>query len=140
MKSGIIIDTSPLVAFIDKSDNYHHWTVETWKKLRSPLLTCEAVIAESCFLLKNVPGGESSILSLLEAEAIAIPFNLSKEAKTIRQLMKQYESVPMSLADACLVRLSELTRASIFTLDSDFRIYRQFKNKVIPVIMPEDNY
>ena len=90
--------------------------------------------------MKNVRGGESSILSLLEAEAIAIPFNLSKEAKSIRQLMKQYESVPMSLADACLVRLSELTRASIFTLDSDFRIYRQFKNQVIPVIMPEDNY
>jgi predicted nucleic acid-binding protein len=141
MKSEIIIDTSPLVAFIDKSDNYHHWTVETWKKIRSPLLTCEAVIAESCFLLQDVHGGESSILSLLEAEVITIPFNLSKEVKTIRQLMKQYESVPMSVADACLVRMSELTRgSSVFTLDSDFRIYRQFKNKVIPVIMHEDNY
>lgn len=141
MKSAIIIDTSPLVAFIDKSDNYHNWTVETWKKLLSPLLTCEAVIAEACFLLQNVHGGESSILSLLEAEVITIPFNLSKEVKTIRQLMKQYESVPMSVADACLVRMSELTRgSSVFTLDSDFRIYRQFKNQVIPVIMPEDNY
>jgi predicted nucleic acid-binding protein len=138
MKSKIIIDTSPLVAFIDKSDNFHFWTVETWKKLSPPLLTCEAVIAESCFLLQNVHGGESAILSLLKAEVIQIPFNLSEEVTEIKQLMKQYQSVPMSLADACLVRMSELIReSSVFTLDSDFRIYRQYKNQVIPVIIPE---
>jgi predicted nucleic acid-binding protein len=138
MKSKIIIDTSPLVAFIDKSDNFHLWAVETWKKLSPPLLTCEAVIAESCFLLQNVHGGESAILSLLKAEVIQIPFNLSEEVTEIKQLMKQYQSVPMSLADACLVRMSELIReSSVFTLDSDFRIYRQYKNQVIPVIMPE---
>jgi len=68
-----------LVAFIDKSDNFHLWTVETWKNLCPPLLTCEAVIAESCFLLQNVHGGESAILSLLEAEVIKIPFNLSED-------------------------------------------------------------
>ena len=138
MKSEIIIDTSPLVAFIDKSDNLHEWTVEKWKNSRPPLFTCEAVIAESCFLLQNVHGGESAILSLLEAEVIKIPFNLSEEVTVIKQLMKQYHSVPMSLADACLVRMSELIRgSSVFTLDSDFRVYRQYKNKVIPVIMPE---
>jgi uncharacterized protein len=138
MKSEIIIDTSCLIAFIDKSDNFHHWTVETWKKLRPPLFTCEAVMAEACFLLQNVHGGESAILSLLEAEVIKIPFNLGEEVTEIKQLMKQYKSVPMSLADACLVRMSELIRgSSVLTLDSDFRIYRQDKNKVIPVIMPE---
>jgi len=138
MKSEIIIDTSPLVAFIDKSDNSHLWAVETWKKLRPPLFTCEAVIAESCFLLQNVHEGESSILSLLEAEVIKIPFNLSEEVTAINQLMKQYKSIPMSLADACLVRMSKLIKgSSVFTLDSDFRIYRQYKNQVIPVIMPE---
>lgn len=83
-------------------------------------------------------GGESSILSLLEAEVIKIPFNLSAELTEIKQLMKQYQSVPMSLADACLVRMSELIReSSVFTLDSDFIIYRQYKNQIIPVIMPE---
>ena len=91
MKSEIIIDTSPLVAFIDKSDNFHEWTVEKWKNLRPPLFTCEAVIAESCFLLQNVHGGESAILSLLEAEVIKIPFNLSEEVTVIKQLMKQYQ-------------------------------------------------
>jgi uncharacterized protein len=138
MKSRIIIDTSPLVAFIDKSDNFHQWTIATWKKLIPPLFTCEAVIAESCFLLQNVHGGEDAVLSLLEAEVIKIPFNLSEEVTEIKQLMKQYKSVPISLADACLVRMSELIRgSSVFTLDSDFRIYRQYKNQTIPVIMPE---
>lgn len=138
MKSKIIIDTSPLVAFIDKSDNFHQWAVKTWKKLHPPLFTCEAVIAESCFLLQNVYGGESSILSLLEVQVIKIPFNLSEEVIAINKLMKQYKSVPMSLADACLVRMSELiTDSSIFTFDSDFRIYRQYQNQVIPIIMPE---
>ena len=139
MKSNIILDTSPLVAFIDKSDNFHEWTVETWKTLQPPLLTCEGVIAESCFLLQNVHGGENSVLSLLEVEVLKIPFNLSDEVTEIKRLMKQYESVPMSLADACLVRISELIRGSnVFTLDSDFRIYRQHKNQMIAVIMPND--
>ena len=91
MKSEIIIDTSPLVAFIDKSDDFHEWTVAKWKNSRPPLFTCEAVIAESGFLLQNVHGGESAILSLLEAEVIKIPFNLSEEVTVIKQLMKQYQ-------------------------------------------------
>lgn len=72
MKSKIILDTSPLVAFIDKSDHFHQWTTEIWNTLIPPLLTCETVIAESCFLLKNTYGGESAVLSLLEAKVIKI--------------------------------------------------------------------
>jgi predicted nucleic acid-binding protein len=102
------------------------------------LFTCEAVVAESCFLLQNVYGGENAILSLLELEVVKIPFHLNEDVTAIKLLMKQYQAVPMSLADACLVRMSELIRgSSVFTLDSDFRIYRQYKNQVIPVIMPE---
>jgi predicted nucleic acid-binding protein len=138
MKSAIIVDTSTLVAFVDKSDDFHQWTVEQWKKLRPPLFTCEAVVAESCFLLQNVYGGENAILSLLELEVVKIPFHLNEDVTAIKSLMKQYQAVPMSLADACLVRMSELIRgSSVFTLDSDFRIYRQYKNQIIPVVMPE---
>jgi predicted nucleic acid-binding protein len=138
MKSAIIVDTSTLVAFVDKSDDFHQWTVEQWKKLRPPLFTCEAVVAESCFLLQNVYGGENAILSLLELEVVTIPFHLNEDVTAIKPLMKQYQAVPMSLADACLVRMSELIRgSSVFTLDSDFRIYRQYKNQIIPVVMPE---
>jgi len=138
MKSAIIIDTSTLVAFVDKSDDFHQWTVEQWKRLHPPLFTCEAVVAESCFLLQNVYGGENAILSLLELEIVKIPFHLNEDVTAIKLLMKQYQAVPMSLADACLVRMSELIRgSSVFTLDSDFRIYRQYTNQIIPVVMPE---
>ena len=81
---------------------------------------------------------QNAILSLLELEVVTIPFHLNEDVTAIKPLMKQYQAVPMSLADACLVRMSELIRgSSVFTLDSDFRIYRQYKNQIIPVVMPE---
>lgn len=138
MKPSIIIDTGVIVALVNRSEQTHEWVKNTLKSLSLPFFTCESVITESCFLLKNVHGGEDAVLNLISSNKLQIPFNLSEEVIAINQLMKQYKSVPMSLADACLVRMSELIRgSSVFTLDGDFRIYRQYKNQVIPVIMPE---
>ncbi len=136
MKSKIILDTSPLVAFIDKSDRFHSWAVETWKTLSIPLLTCESVISEACFLLQKSYGGKNAVMSLLDSGTISIAFDLGQEIATIRGLMKRYENVPVSLADACLVRMSELiVGSSILTLDSDFRIYRKNQNEIIDLII-----
>jgi predicted nucleic acid-binding protein len=138
MQRNIIIDTGVFVALVNRREQTHEWVKNTLKTLSLPFLTCESVITESCFLLKNVRDGEDAVLNLIDSNKLQIPFNLSEEVPEIKQLMKQYKSVPISLADACLVRMSELTRgSSVFTLDSDFRIYRQYKNQVIPVIMPE---
>ncbi|AFZ14189.1 PilT domain-containing protein [Crinalium epipsammum PCC 9333] len=138
MKSKVILDTSPLVAFIDQGDNFHGWAIETWKSLAIPLFTCEAVIAESCFLLRRTYGGQDAVMSMLEAGVIKIPFHLDDEIGTIRELMRRYQNVPMALADACLVRMSELIEGSeVLTLDSDFRIYRKNKNEVIDLIMSD---
>ncbi len=138
MKNNIIIDTGVIVALVNRSEKNHDWVINTLKGLSLPFLTCESVITESCFLLRKISGGEEVVLNLIDSNKLQIPFNLSKEVTEIKQLMKQYQSVPMSLADACLVRMSELIRgSSVFTLDSDFRIYRQYKNQIIPVIMPE---
>jgi predicted nucleic acid-binding protein len=77
---------------------------------------------------------------LLEQKYITIPFTLNQEVSAITTLMQRYASVPMSLADACLVRMSEFNENSpILTLDSDFKIYRQHRNQIIPTIIPEDN-
>ncbi|MEA5551727.1 PIN domain-containing protein [Anabaena cylindrica UHCC 0172] len=136
MKSKIILDTSPLVAFIDKSDHFHNWAVETWKTLPVPLLTCESVISETCFLLQRTYGGKNAVMSLLDAGIISIAFHLKQEIPIIRGLMKRYENVPMSLADACLVRMSELILgSSVLTIDSDFRIYRKNQNEIIDLII-----
>jgi uncharacterized protein len=101
------------------------------------LLTCEAVITEACFLLRNIYGGEETVMSLLETEILYIPFRLGDEVANIRQSLNRYRSVPMSLADACLVRMAELySDYSVLTLDSDFAIYRKNRDGIIPTITP----
>lgn len=134
----VIIDTGPLAAFLNKSDNYHNWALTQFSGLNPPFLTCEAVISEVCFLLRNTSNGPQNILKLLERELIQISFQLESEISSITTLMKKYSNIPMSLADACLVRMSEqMSNSAVCTLDSNFRIYRKDKRNIIPVIMPE---
>ncbi|MBD1809046.1 PIN domain-containing protein [Microcoleus sp. FACHB-SPT15] len=139
MKQNIILDTSPLVAFIDKSDRFHNWAVENWKTIAIPLFTCEAVISEACFLLQRTYGGQNAVMSLLNTGTIQIPFRLRDEIGRIRELMNRYQNVPMSLADGCLVRMSELIKGScVLTLDSDFRVYRKNRNEMIDLIIADE--
>jgi uncharacterized protein len=139
MRQRIIVDTGPLVAFINRREQLHKWVIAELATINQPLLTCEAVITEACFLLRNVYGGEEALISLLETRKIQIPFHLDEETAAVRELLVRYQSVPMSLADACLIRMAELSAESaVFTLDSDFRIYRKNKNQLLAVIMPDD--
>ena len=106
--------------------------------IQHPLLTCEPVLTEVCFLLKRVHLGREKALQLVQKGYIKISFSLSEELESVEKLMQSYDSVPMSLADACLVRMSEIyTDTSIITLDSDFRIYRKHRNQIISLIMPD---
>ena len=133
---NIILDTSVLVALINRSDSNHIWAVQEWMQLKSPALTCEAVISETCFLLKRKYLIEA-VFEMIEIGAIAIAFNLQKESSNVRSLMSRYESVPMSFADACLVRMSEqILNSAVMTLDSDFQIYRKYRNQEISLIKP----
>ena len=137
MKQPVLLDTGPLVAFLKAQDQFHPWAVAELDRIVQPILTCEAVITEACFLLKNTPSGESTVLALIADGLIQIPFKLEAEAIAIQSLIARYHSVPMSLADACLVRMSELyPESQVLTLDSDFYIYRKHKNQAIPVISP----
>jgi len=137
MISGAIVDTGALVALINRKDTHHLWAREVWKQLCPPLLVCEPVITEACFLLQNLQNGESSILRLLETNVIQNAIDLNTEVSAIDRLMQRYQSVPMSLADACLVRMLELyPNSSILTLDQDFYIYRKQGNQSIDVMMP----
>jgi len=105
--------------------------------LRPPLLTCEPVLTEAAFLLKRDGQDADALFELLERGVIRIAMAVQDELADVRALMHRYRNRPMSLADACLVRLSEIHPAGeVFTLDSDFRIYRRHGNKVIPVLMP----
>jgi predicted nucleic acid-binding protein len=96
------------------------------------------VLTEASFLLKREGCAADPLFALLERGVIRIALDVQEEQADLRALMRRYRNRPMSLADACLVRLSELeTTGEVFTLDSDFRIYRRHGNKVIPVSMPD---
>ena len=136
-RSPVIVDTGFLVALVDRRDRYHSWAKQQLSDVSTPLLTCEAVITETCFLLQRVSGGEAAIFGFLNRSLIQIDFQLSQHSNGIDQLMQQYQNVPMSVADACLVKMSELIADSVvFTLDSDFLIYRRNRNELIPIVMP----
>ena len=110
---------------LDRSERNHSACVETVTALTAPLVTCEAVLAEACYLLRGMRGASDSVLANVERGVFQIPFRLDSAVGAIRVLMKRYASVPMDLADACLVHLAEtLETGAILTLDSDFRVYR----------------
>jgi predicted nucleic acid-binding protein len=133
-----LIDTGPLVSFLAAGLRHHAWTCDQWKLFRPPLLTCEPVLTEAAFLLKREGREADPLFALLERGVIRIAFDIQEEQADLRALMDRYRNRPMSLADACLVRLSELhATGEVFTLDSDFRIYRRHGNRVIPVLIPD---
>lgn len=137
MERDVVIDTGPLVAVLARRDDWHEWAVARWREIEPPLRTCEAVLGEAAFLLRQVTGGLDALLALVDEGVVRIDFDLDDEATAVRALARRYADQPMSLADACLVRMSEIrTHAKILTLDSDFRRYRRLGRKVIPLIAP----
>jgi predicted nucleic acid-binding protein len=140
MKNFIILDTGPLVAYINQKDKYHTWAKKRFQEIAPPVLTCQAVISEACFLMRHIDWGREIILEMIERNVIQTEFNLNIEAKTLKQLISKYKDVPMSLADACLVRMSELyENAKILTIDNDFTIYKRNKNAPLFCITPFDH-
>jgi predicted nucleic acid-binding protein len=136
-RAPTIIDTGPLVAILNRREEHHEWVKGRLRDVPPPLLTCEAVMTEAAFLLRRVAGGSSALMSLLARQAVRIAFRLDDEHEQVARLMTKYADVPMSLADACLVRMSEaLPRARVMTFDSDFRVYRRASRQVVPVTMP----
>jgi predicted nucleic acid-binding protein len=132
-----LIDTGPLVAFLRHAEKDHEWAAAKFKELPAPFLTCEPVLAEAFFLVSRHPGGVRSLFGFLDSGVIEVEFSVLREREALRKLIHKYEDLPMSLADACLVRLAELNPgASVFTLDTHFRVYRKNGRQQIPVIMP----
>lgn len=133
-----LVDTGPLVALLNARDGHHAWAKEVFGKIAAPLLTCESVISEACFLVRKLDRGRDTVLSLVEDGIVQVSFDLGAEVTAVRALMQRYANVPMSLADASLVRMSELSpRSTVITLDQDFAIYRRNKRQNIPRLSPE---
>jgi predicted nucleic acid-binding protein len=134
---AVIVDTGPLVALFDRRDQWHPWVIETVGTIPAPMFTCEAVLTEACYLLRHAFGSADALLEALDRRAISLRFTLEDELPNVRHLLKRYSNVPMSLADACLVRMSEIiANGEIFTLDRDFGTYRKNGRQAIAVIAP----
>lgn len=133
----MLLDAGPHVAYFSKADRWHEWTVEQMRRLTPPLWTCEPVLTEASFLIARNGGTSADVVRKVHEGTISVAMDIETEAVALESLMRRYADVPMSLADACLVRLSELHRDSrLFTLDRDFARYRRHGRHVIPLLAP----
>ena len=131
-----IADTGFLVAFANRSDAHHDWAAGLAERVVEPLLTCEAVLAETAFHLQSVP----LVLGLVREGLVALAFNCSDHLTQLAALADRYADRRPDLADLCLIRMSELyPRHSVITVDrEDFRVYRRNKRETIPLICPPE--
>ena len=137
MTERVILDTGPLVALLDAGDTAHAWTVRQFREITGPLLTCEPVLAEALYLVRSLRPAQEKILEWVERGVLLCPFRLSEEVARVSALWKKYSDVPISLADACLVCMSEQhDDHRLCTLDSDFTVYRKHGREPIPLIIP----
>ena len=131
MSSPVLLDTGPLVAFIDGSDDYHKRAIRLFDSVQPPFLTCEAVLGEAIFLLERKKQGMGhAFLSMGEDKIYEIGIELQKNLGSVKNLLIKYKNLPISLADACLIRCAEIYHTDqIATFDSDFEIYRWGRNR-----------
>ena len=121
-----IADTGPLVAVIDRAERNHRWAVEQIEGLEAPLLVCEPVLTEAMYLLARYPQAQDMLFELLENGALRLAFKIEENIGALRKLMHKFRDMPMSLADACVVRMAEnYEHHTVLTLDADFTVYRK---------------
>lgn len=133
----VLLDSGFLVALLNKNDSWHPACARFHDTLDRRLVTCEAVIAESCFLLKHAPGAADAILRNVAEGIIEIPFKLSASAAKVGNLLEKYRDLPASLADVSLVQMAdELNTGDILTLDRHFVSYRWRRNRAFNLLIP----
>ena len=131
-----ICDTGPIVAYLNRNDPYHAWALAVMKQVQPPALTCEPVLTEAAYFLREDRVDIDPLFKLLERKALSLDFDLSMHWTRVRALMKRWTQ--MDLADASIVVMSELhAKSQVLTVDrKDFSIYRRNDRQVINFIAP----
>ena len=133
----VLLDTGVIVALLDRNERKHKACVSIVKGLTQPLVTCEAVIAESCYLMRKVPGAADAILENVEKQVFQISFSALASAGRLRRVLRKYEDHGIDMADACLICLAEeLDTGEILTLDSDFQVFRWKRSRAFELLIP----
>ena len=132
-----IADTGFLVAFVSRNDRYHDWAASVAAQLDEPLLTCEAVLAETAFHLRSC----ATVFELLNEGLITLAFDCREHQLQLHTLAKRYSDRQPDLADLCLIRMSEMfPEHPVITVDrDDFRVYRRNRRESIPVVYPPES-
>jgi len=135
MARNVLVDAGFLVALLSRRDSHHQWAAIQAPGHALPWRTCEAVLSEAFHLLGA--RGALGLSTLLRRRALIAAFDLDNDVESVLKLLHKYSDVPMSLADASLVRMTEtLPDPVILTTDSDFRIYRRHSRQMVPCMMP----
>jgi predicted nucleic acid-binding protein len=129
-----ILDAGPLIAALNRQDEHHRWACEILERLGPPFYSCPEAMAEAAAMT----GRPAAIVEMIQSEEIILAFDLSEQAASVLSLLKKYAGRDMDLADACIVRMTELMRdCRVVTLDRlDFAVYRRNGRDLIPVIAP----
>ena len=131
MAGNLLVDAGFLVALLSRRDSHHPWAVTQATEYVPPWRTCEAVLSEAFHLLGK--RGTYGLSALLQRRDVLTRFDFNDDMDSVLKLLQKYADVPMSLADACLVRMTEtLSDPLVLTTDSDFRVYRRHSRQVIP--------
>jgi uncharacterized protein len=134
--SPVLLDASVIVALFDRSERHHRECASAVEGVEGVLVTCEAVISESCYLLRRLSGAGEAVLENVERGVFQIPFQLSQSAAPVRSILRKYRDVPADFADACLIHLADqLNTGDILTLDGDFKAYRWRRNRPFHLVL-----
>jgi predicted nucleic acid-binding protein len=129
-----IVDTGPLVAYLDRAEQHHRWAAARVQELEAPLLVCEPVLVEAMYLLAGYSRAQDGLFEFLRNGVLSVGLRIDEHLGAIHKLLQKYRDVPMSLADACVVRMAEIHQQhAVLTLDSDFSVYR--KNGRVPLTL-----
>ena len=135
MAASVLIDSGFVVALLGRGEPHHDWAVDQARRFPPPWRTSEAVLSESFFLLGKLGG--PVLTTALRRRAVIVDFSLADEVEAVLDLMRKFAQVPMSLADAGLVRMTEkISGAVVLTTDSDFLVYRRHGRQVVPCVLP----
>ncbi len=135
MAASVLVDAGFVVALLSRRDAHHGWAVAEGGRRTPPWSTCEAALSEAFHLLGT--RGAPALRGLLQRGSLRVAFGLAEHLEPVLKLMDKYADMPMSLADACMVRMTEtLSDSLVLSTDADFRIYRRHSRQVVPCVVP----
>ena len=137
MIKAVLLDAGPWVAYLRRADKHHGWAREQFSA-REAFVSCDAVLAEVCARLEYHGNDPLAALEFVKAGVVTLQFDLQGNVVFVDALMRKYRDQPMDLADACMVRMTEIEeRSLVVSTDGDFRVYRRNGREVIPCVLPE---